>query len=283
MPETTTETADAIEAGLALAGAKPIGDSDRFFTQLIYGDSSLVTIDLEELEDRLAPHPRRKKGTVHVQDAASFIGYIEKHALPCTEVYADGARRQLVGVINAHEESTTDEAAENKAGHGDHRVQLELLPDPQWTIWTKLDKQWLEQVSFAEHLEDNASDVIEPDAATMIEIAESFLASQSFDFKQSERLASGVVQFRYEETQSARAGHSGDLDIPTTFTLSLAPFVGADPVEVTARFRYRLRGGKLSLSYALVDVDKIARQAFLDHVDAVRDTIAPPVFQGRPE
>lgn len=280
--EANTGTSAAIRAGLQMAGPLPLGGSDRFFTQILPAGAEVKSFDLEELEEALAPHPRRKKGTVHVQNADSFIEYIGKHRLPQTEVYADGARRALVGVINAHAESAPDDALENSAGHGDHRVALELLPDPRWVVWTGKDKNWLGQQDFAEHLEDNAVDIVTPDAATMLEIAESFQATMSSEFKSSERLHSGVVQFRYEEAQGAQAGHSGDLDVPTEFILSLAPFVGADPVEVTARFRYRIRGGALSLSYALLNTDQIARQAFLDHVQAVSDVIVPPVFLGRP-
>lgn len=281
--QATTETAAAVVAGIEIAGPQPLGDSNRFLTQLVPAGAQVHTFDLEELEDKLAAHPRRKSGTVHVHDALSFIDYIAKHRLPSTEVYADGARRSLVGVINAHQESTPEEALENAAGHGDHKVLLELMPTDAWKLWTGLDKTWMEQKSFAEHLEDNAADIVTPDAATMLEIAESFQVSSAYDFKQSERLHSGVVQFKYEETQGARAGHTGDLDVPLSFVLVLAPFVGADPVEVTARFRYRIRNGSLSLSYALLNTSEIARQAFLDHVEAVSDAITPPVFQGRPE
>lgn len=274
-------TSAAVLAGIEIAGPQEIY-AGRFFTQLVPAGARVETFDTEELEQRLAPHPRRKTGAVHVQDAASFIAYIEKHELPCTEVYADPARMKLVGVINAHEESTRDEALENKGGHGDHRVELELLQTDAWKAWTSKDKVLMDQLAFAEHLEDNAADVIDPDAATMLEIAQSLHATTSGDFKSAQRIDSGTVSFRFEETQTARAGQTGELEIPTTFKLALRPFEGAEPAEVTARFRYRV-GNPLRVSYALLDPQGIARQAFLDHVDAVRDAINPPVFQGRPE
>lgn len=293
MTETTTndnsaadinEIESAIQAGIGLAGPRPLGSAEtRFFTQVLPAGGVLATLDLVELEERFAPHPYRKQGTVHVQDGESFVTYLLKHGLPCTEVYADAHRRTLVGVINAHEESTPDDGRENLAGHGDHRVRLELIATDSWSAWVSRDKKFMEQATFAEHIEDNAVDIVSPDAATMQEIVESITGSTSTDFKFAERTSDGQVQFRYEETQGARAGQSGDLEIPSTFTLSLRPFEGADPVEVTARFRYRIRGGSLSLSYALLNPDLILRQAFLDHVTHVEAAIVHPVFQGRPE
>ncbi len=235
------------------------------------------------LEDKLAIFPRRKTGTVHVQDASSFIEYLAKHALSATEVWADLSRTRLVGVINAHDEASEDRITEGVAGHGDHRVALELLPTKAWQKWTGRDKQWLNQSEFAEHLEDNAVDILNPDAATMLEIAEHFHAAVGADFKSAQRLSDGNVSLRYEETTTARAGQSGDLEIPKTFTVALAPFEGAERVPVDARFRYRINSGKLVLSYALLNVEEIAQRVFLDYVDSVRAEITAPLFQGRPE
>jgi uncharacterized protein YfdQ (DUF2303 family) len=277
----------ALDAGIQIAGPQPLkaGD-DRFFTQLVPAGSKVETFDREaleaELEDRYAAHPRRKTGTVHVQDALSFIEYIGRHRIPATEVFADLSRMGLVGVINGNGESVPDDDNPGKCGHGDHRVILELMPTDAWKVWTARDKTPMGQSDFAEHLEDNAGDVVHPDAATMLEVAQSLLATTSADFKSAIRLDNGEVQFRYEETITARAGQAGDLGIPATFTIALAPFEGCDPVEVVARFRYRINGDRLVLSYALLNPQDIARRAFLDHVDAVRNEIEPPIFHGRP-
>lgn len=290
-PDVVSDVAAAVTAGIEIAGPQPLGDlatgGPRLFTQLVPEGADVRVFDIDELSAEYdaahAHHPRRKTGTVHVQDAASFVAYLEKHRLPCTEVYADLARESLVGVINAHEESTPDEAAENNAGRGDHRVSLELLPTEEWKVWTANDKKPLDQQRFAEHLEDNAADVVDPDSATMLEIASSLVATTGVDFKGAIRLDSGQVKVRYEETTSARAGHAGDLDIPQVFTIAIAPFVGSEPVEIPVRFRYRISNGNLSLSYAMLRPKQIARESFIQHIDAVRASIDSPVFQGRPE
>lgn len=277
----TENTQAAIDAGTLIAQPQPLDSAERFQAIALPEGATVKVIDTFELEQKLADHPHRKTGTVHVHDAAGFIGYIAKHGLAATEVWADQARSSLVGVINAHTQ-TLGADDEGVAGHGDHRVLLELLHSEEWKAWTARDKKWMNQADFAEHLEDNAINVVDPDAATMLEIAESFQGTRSANFKAGVRLDSGLVQIRYEETENARAGHAGDMEIPTTFTLLLAPFVGADPVEVTARFRYRINGGNLALSYALLRADDIARGAFVDIVDTVRDTVTQPVYLGRP-
>lgn len=279
-PNTNTEA--AVRAGVLIAEPHRLDATNgRFFAQVVPEGATVQVHDLDALKQELAEHPHRKTGTVHVHDAASFVEYIGKHGLAASEVWADQARQNLVGVINSHASSDTT-LDEGIAGHGDHRVVLELLHSEEWKTWTAKDKHWLNQADFAEHLEDNAINVVHPDAATMLEIAEHFHATRSADIKAGTRTSNGIVQFRFEETETARAGEAGDMEIPTTFVVALAPYVGSDLVEVTARFRYRINGGKLTLSYALLNPGDIARGAFTDIVDNVRTEIAPPVYLGRP-
>ena len=66
-------------------------------------------------------------------------------------------------------------------------------------------------------------------------------------------LANGQRVLRWEEEIDGKAGQKGDLKIPADLELVMAPFIGADPVLVTARFRYRINGGNLTLGVKLVD------------------------------
>lgn len=270
----------AIDAGIALAEPQEV--TDGLFTLVVPAGASVKEVDVKAFEDKYADKPRRKTGTVHVQSAASFVEYLQKHGLSATEVWADPARKGLVGVINAHAGSDTS-LDEGFAGHGDHRILLELIPTPEWTAWLAGDKKWMGQQAFAEHLEDNAADVVIPDAATMLEIAQTFHATTGTVFKSAQRLHSGEVTLNYEESTGAKAGEKGDLEIPTEFTLAVKPFAGQDDTaEVVARFRYRIRSGELSLSYALVRPEDHARKVFEGIVDAVADGISQPVYVGRP-
>lgn len=276
-----TETAAAVDAGLAIA--EPHEITDGLHTIVVPAGASVKEIDVKAFEDKYAEHPRRKTGTVLIQSADSFIAYLTKHGLTNSEVWADPARKKLVGVINAHAGSDTT-LDEGMAGHGDHRVSLELIHSPEWTAWVGKDKTWMDQATFAEHLEDNAADVVIPDAATMLEIAQSFHATTGVTFKSAERLHSGEAALHYEETTSARAGEKGDLEIPTQFVLNIKPYAGQDDIaEITARFRYRIRSGQLSLSYALVRPEDHAREVFDGIVVAVDGAVTQPVYTGRPE
>ncbi|WP_426243750.1 DUF2303 family protein [Nocardioides sp. LHG3406-4] len=283
----TCDTDSAVQAGIALA--EPHRVTDDLHTVVTPAGAQLHQIDLRAIEDRYAAHPRRKTGTVHVQDASSFIDYIAKHGLRETEIWADPARQALVGIINAHAGTGTQTPAEDSsrveaaAGHGDHRILLELIPTDSWTAWLGNDKKWMDQQAFAEHLEDNFLDITVPDAATMLEIAQSFHASTGVNFKSAQRLHSGEVTLRYEESITAKAGQSGDLDIPTEFNLSIQPYWGQNEAcDINVRFRYRIRDGRLSLSYAMSYPKEAAKAVFDAIVENVNAQVEQPVFTGRP-
>jgi len=170
----------------------------------------------------------------------------------------------------------------DEAGYGDQRCILELLPTKAWATWTELDKKWLDLPTFAEHIEDNLIDIVSPDGATMLEVSQSLQATTGAEVQRAERISNGEVKFRYVETISATAGQAGEFEVPAEFIIAIAPFEGAEPTMVTARFRYRLNRGDLRLSYALVRPDDVRRDAYQAHVTEVAETITAPVFQGRP-
>ncbi len=93
----------------------------------------------------------------------------------------------------------------------------------------------MSQEDFALHIEAGLQEIEQPDAADLLEIAQSFHATTGAAFRSAIRLASGEQQFTYEENIEAKAGRSGQLAVPTTFILLVAPFVGEQERQVVAK------------------------------------------------
>lgn len=137
------------------------------------------------------------------------------------------------------------------------------------------------QEGFAEHIEGGLEEIVTPDAADMLEIAQSFHAVSAATFRSQKRLASGEQQFQYDEELTATAGKTGNLTVPTTILLAVAPFIGEERYKLTARLRFRLSGGKLTLGYILDRPDAVVRDA----LEGVAERLAaefPRVFVGEP-
>jgi uncharacterized protein YfdQ (DUF2303 family) len=220
---------------------------------------------------QLAPNAKRGELTMHTGE--SFARYVNDHDEgPATALYADVRSRSVTGIIDGHALGSVLEDA--KPGWAEHRVVLALRHTYEWEQWSAKSGQLLAPLDFASFLEDRVLEIIEPDSATMLELAQSFHANVTVDFKKAERLDNGETQFRFEEKIDARAGRTGEIDVPSTFTLALAPFEGDDPQPVTARLRYRLRDGHLTIGYTIANLEETVRASFdrvLEQIEADTD------------
>lgn len=222
-------------------------------------NAQLVTPDLRAWRSR----PTRKTGIYKPADVASFIAYTKHHLTDDTTVWVHPTTGKTIAVFN--DNGQTD------PGWGDHRAVLELAPTPEWRYWALNDGKMLSQVEFAEHIEGGLEEIVEPDAADVLEIAQSFHAKSSATFRSSTRLQSGEQRLQYDESIDAKAGPSGDLVVPTQILLAITPFYGEDRYKINARLRFRINGGHLALGYKLDRPDAVLRDA-IDHVaDALRE------------
>lgn len=230
--------------------------------------------DVDLTGDEFKDAPSRKKGLATVRDAISFLAYYGKHADGSSEVYADNERLTITAVLDANTADT--------ARWGGHRLQLALRTTDAWKQWLALDGKLMAQEQFAEFLEDHLPELLSPDSATMLEIAQSIQGVAKAEFQSGTRLATGERKLAYVETVTAKAGQKGELVIPETFVIGVVPFEGSEGYQLNARLRYRINGGPLQLGYKLERPADVLRTAFTDVVEAIGDNITVPVLNGTP-
>lgn len=221
-----------------------------------------------------------KQGVFTFNELDSLIAYVKAHSTPGTSVWCDETRLHIDAVINGN--LPGDDTA-TAAGWEDHRAVLQLSHSPEWRRWMEHDGVLRSQADFAQHIEDGSNEIVLPEAATMLELAATLEATSSVEFKEATRLQSGTRQFRYEETVAARAGTQGTIDIPDTFELGLAPFIGAAPYRVVARLRYKITSDGLRVGYRLVRPEDVIRAAFMDNATRLTEECGgAPVYHGVP-
>ncbi len=239
-----------VVAALALASAGP-STLDPSVPQAIVVPEG-ASLQLPDLS-RWRPAPARKTGVYRPATVAALTAYLEWQQLAdATTVWVHPTSGLVSAIIDDNGETP---------GYGQHRAVLQMSHTPEWTHWAGLDGQLVGQEAFAEHVEAGLEEIVEPDAATVLEIAQSFHATSSATFRQATRLQSGEQKLVYDETIDAKAGPSGDLTVPTVILLALSPFLGEDRYKLTARLRFRLNAGKLTLGYLLDRPDAVIRDA----------------------
>ncbi|MGH3376014.1 MAG: DUF2303 family protein [Actinoallomurus sp.] len=269
--DTTRTEADAI-AETARLGTEP----RELAPGKIYAFATANGVQKIDLDlDDYRTIPRRKTGTVRVEDLDSFFAYWEKHSDDGSDLFVDIDRHTITAVLDA-----------SQAGGprwGQHRLVLALKTTDRWRDWTRYDRKELSQVEFAEFIEDHLDDIRQPSAAEMLEIATTFQAATKVKFTSNVRLTSGQRTLSWEETTNANAGESGKLTVPETFMIGVAPFDFCEAVSgITARFRYRMNSGNLVVLYLLNDPARAVRDAMLDLVKQIEDKTSSTVMRGTP-
>lgn len=264
----------AAELGRRAANAAPpapydLAPATSVVVRTVRTDERVETVDLERLLDA----PRRPRGLALLYEPGDFAAYVDRLEGPATTVWADEDNLTVTALFNDHT------AAD--AGWRDHHARLQVRRDPDWQAWVNRDTVLGNQAEFAEHVEDQAHTIVDPDAATMLEVATSFQARRDASFSRATRLDSGDVQLSWSEETTASAGASGRLEVPRRFTLRLAPFLGVASVEVVALLRYRLRDGRLGIGYKLHRPDVAEHNAFADIRAGIANATTSPVLCGR--
>lgn len=271
-----TESQVIIDTAIRGAAPVPLDAKRGIFSVIVPEGGQQCTIDLG-LEQYLDAPPR-VKGTTVLHDAVSLVDLVKEHEWEATKVYADLGHFRFTAVFNGAWKSSPE--TDSEPGWSDHRSQLTLTKTPEWLHWESRNGQSMSQTAFAEHVEDGLAEIVEPAAAEMLELAQTFHANTGVAFKSSTILASGQRQLHYEETTTARAGQKGDITIPQEFVLGVAPFEGSPAYRVTARFRFSVREGTLSIGYKLDRPHVVLRSAFDDTVGEVAEAVESPVFRG---
>ena len=224
---------------------------------------------------RFAARPHRIIQAVTVQDVASFVAYYSLFSDPNSRIFADEPNSKVLAILDYHA------AGEGSPRWGDHKLTLQLTASDEWKAWIGKNGQQakMSQTDFAEFIEDHTPDIRQPDAATMLEMARTLQAKTDVDYSSAVRLNNGQVQLTYNEQVKGTFG-AGKVEIPESFLISIPVYTGSERVPITARLRYRLVSGKLSIWYDLLRYRDVIRDAFKTEIAAMREKLAVTIIDG---
>jgi len=214
-------------------------------------------------------HPRFLTASPTFHDTSAFVAYLVAFKTLDSRIFytQEGA---FTAVIDYHY------SREGLPMHGDHTACLVLKRSPEWETWRANSEESMGQQAFAEFLEDNSRDLLEPGPEAMMEVATGLHATTGATFRRAINQANGQVQFQYDENIEAKVA-GGTKEVPTTFQVALRPFMGNARYPVDCRLRYRVAGGALAFHYKALHLDPITEAAIDGIVAKITDEtgIAP--------
>jgi uncharacterized protein YfdQ (DUF2303 family) len=258
------------------------------------GAGAVELIDLKPMIDKWRDGPLRREGTATAATLDSFVELVNRHKDEDSAVFAEitADKPVLTAVIDYN-------TTAHKPRFGKHRVKYQYPISPEWKAWLAADRTTMDQGKFAEWIEEHIVEIGDPeqfrdredietmfhmriaDAAEIYTLSKGLQINIESEVKGFTDLASGQVQIGYVEQHKDGAGQP--LRVPGLFLVTIPFFVGADPVTLVARLRYRKNNQKLIWFYELWKWDTTMRKALLADLDKVRAETALPVFEGSPE
>lgn len=280
-PMTNGNVEAAVRAGIALDCTKPQlptnGPLDSVegipFVMVPQG------FTFQSLEGQLLRAlPRRRRATVSLGDAASFIEYVNAFKLPESRIFANPADNVLTAIFDYHEGGDTGQPR-----WGQHRATLTLSHTEAWDRWLEHDGKKRDQLEFAEFIEDHLKDIADPDGSTILQVSRTLEATKQVGFKSGIRLSNGESQLLYTENiQGSSQVDNKTVDIPEKFIVGIVPYDGGtEQYRLEARLRYRIaQGGKLTIGYDLLRPDLIEEDAFKKTLAAIGEQVGLSILRG---
>lgn len=217
--------------------------------------------------------PLRKKGTVTLNDAESFVAVVVDQKTDDTRLFSTISPPTFTAVFNHNADG---------AGWGDHKAQYNAPLAPEWKAWTGIDGKKLNQVEIAQFIENNLVDVAEPEGATLLEICRTLEAKKKVTFASSIRLSDGNNQFTFSEEVQGSA-QQGQLSIPEVFVIGVPVFENGEKWRVDVRLRYRIEeGGRLVMWVELVRPHKIIEEAVKELRARIAEGTGMAILNGTP-
>ena len=222
--------------------------------------------------DRL---PAAIKQSITVDDRASLSAYANRFQDPRSIIIADIGAGTIKAALDWHHSNEGEAAL--AAQHCRHSVTLKLQDSEEFGRWNAMEDKMHPQADFAAFIEENIFDVIDPEQGTLLEICRDLEATQDNKFRSGVRLENGDRTFHYEtETRT-----KGEVQVPTEITLSIPLYQGEQPVDVRAKFRFRVTPGGLMLGFRWHRVEYQRQATFRGMAYAAADDTGLPVYFGR--
>lgn len=206
---------------------------------------------LLDLADYL-PNPKRVKAARAFVSLESFVRYVNEFKVPGSRLFVDRSGNAHC-ILDDHHRVEGGPVAK----WGEHTARFNISHTAQWSTWYRSNKQSFDQRSFAAFIENNQPDFVSPTGAHMLDVAKTLDAEQSSAFKSAIRVENNDVQVSFQRTTNLKAGQTGDLNIPTQFTLGIPILEGEDARTIEARLRIDLENDKLKLSYEILRLQQL--------------------------
>lgn len=199
--------------------------------------------------------PLRIKRQVLAHDVRGFIDYVNEFKRAGDEhgesrIYAGPFEKPVL-------ECRIDDHQPDEPSHVTHAVTFPCPLTREWKTWAEANGKKMNQVDFAEFVDANLVDIVEPNAADLLAATLDFSNSSKGEFSSAVRLKDGSSQFKWSQDNSGMEAR-----FPDRIKIGLRVYEGLEQsYAMYARLKFRINNGALALWLELERPDIVQRAA----------------------
>ena len=267
----------------------------------VLATSSATGVTLNNVKpfiDQYLQRPERLKGCSTHQSLSSLLQHIVVFQKVDSAVFADALSGTLRVIYDYHSAELTS--------FNEHKAVFTAKKSRQWERWISRNGNSFNQSEFAEFIEENALDLIDPPARTLenvndaalldiaktlnfsiasaskvIELARGISINEASKAKSHFSPSSGEMTLEYVSEHVNASGKK--LNVPGLFLIAIPVFEGEHPYRIVVRLRYRLKDGVVSWMFQLYQPEKCLEDAFNEICNQTAEISGLPVYRGTPE
>jgi uncharacterized protein YfdQ (DUF2303 family) len=276
-----TNTQAAIDAGLLIA--KPINLEPDASASRLQAVIVPEGCELESLENLLAPHrdfPPRIIACPKFETLDSLLEYVTGFKNEDSKVFVTAPPLQpptVLAILDYHNPESASWAS--------HKAIYVSRFSVEWNRWTSFDRKKLTQAEFATLLEENASLIVDPPGAELLELVTTLEGHADIACNQMIRLPNGRAKLLYDENVSLTGQVSskpGAIEFPTALKVQLQPFDGGPAYTIPCRLRYRIENRRINFWFECVDLHLVIKECVEAMIDRIQEKLELTPLMGSP-
>lgn len=215
-----------------------------------------------------ADKPYRVRERREFLNLDGFIQYVSDHEYVATKVFFVGNRNGIAA------EAIMDYHQGQDPSWCTHRALFASEIHDDFSFWS--GKKWMTQEMAASMLEQQYKNIIDPDSATLVELIDKFYATSTKTVSRKIDRTTGSIVAQYSDETNEKS----TVKIPKIIEVATPIFKGGKPVAYPIHVRYRITGDRPEFQFDMVDRDVLLEQAAGLMLEAIREGIESPVYEG---
>lgn len=248
--------------------------------QVVVAPAGCSVFPVEPHISQFRAAPLRTKACPKFETLDSLIEYVLGFKNDDSKIFVSAGQNKAPTVLAILDYHTADSPQ-----WGDHKALYVSQFSVEWLRWTGKNAVKMSQSEFATLLEENASLIVDPPGAELLELVTTLEGHADIQCNQLVRLNNGRVKLVYDENVTLTGqvtSQPNAMEFPKALKVQIAPFDGGPVYPVSCRLRYRIENRRLTFWFECVDIHLVVKDCVDGMVERIGERLTITPLMGSP-